>query len=109
MTTTTFDPTITAIRVGFLDGNLWDGCDANAYADALEARLQSLYPDTTITVVHENASGSLPATLSTMVATSDGIGHEDYDAYVLAVDSAIADFDRDVCAPTPELEHVWTN
>jgi len=107
MTTTT----ITAISLGFLDGNLWDGVNADAYAEELECRLKAAFPGADIEIDHQPAEGSPPVGYELAVETSDGEVRYEYrdpwDAAILSVLNVIEQFHDDLLTPTAELAYVW--
>jgi hypothetical protein len=70
-------PDVEYVRCGFLDWNLLQddaGIDvsasANSYAEILREKLHDVFPNAEIDVCHQDASGSKPASLSTLVFVS---------------------------------------
>jgi hypothetical protein len=63
---------VTRIRTGFLTGNFGDPIDAGATAAAWEEALRAAYPGAEVEVSYQNAEGSKPHGLKTLVEFDDG-------------------------------------
>lgn len=100
---TTINDTITTIRFRFLDGNLWEGVNADAYAEELKRRLQAAFPDADIEIDHQPSEGSPPVEGSLAVETSDGVVRYEYrdpwDAAILSVQTVIKQLADDLLTP----------
>ena len=82
---------VTSVSYGILEGNLWDGADAEGYRAAVAESLESAFPNANVTVRLFPGQGCTPSPAKLYIDCDDGTnyGPECNNAIVTRAENAI--------------------